>query len=210
MSAAEIAPEEQITVEMNTDFQVVPIDTVHPYENNPRRIPQDAINAVARSIELYGWQQPIVVDSENVIVVGHTRRLAALQLGYTEVPILVTRMPEEKIKQYRLVDNRTSEYSGWDHNALVMELREFEDGLLMEFFPDINLEADMVQSVSAPSEAELKWAQEKVTTVKDESVASLHTTGVTCPSCEAHFSVRTRSLPGMNEKLIEEIAGGEA
>lgn len=199
-----------VPIEMNEDYQTVPIGDVLPYENNPRRIPQDAIDAVARSIELYGWQQPIVVDKDMVIVVGHTRRLAAMKLGYSEVPVLVTSLPEEKIREYRLVDNRTGEMSGWDHNALVMELREFEDSLLQEFFPDVDVEATLVTSATGPSEMELKLAEERASTVKQASEASQHTTGVTCPSCQAHFSVRTRSLPGMDNKTVEEIAGGEA
>jgi len=208
--SVENVDEGTVLVEVNTNYEVVPIDSITPYENNPRRIPQDAIDVVAKSIELYGWQQPIVVDEDRVIVVGHTRRLAALQLGYTEVPILVTSLPEEKIKEYRLVDNRTGEMSGWDHNALVMELREFEDTLIQSFFPDIDLEANLVTSATGPSEQELKWAEEKTSSVKQASDSSQHTTGVTCPSCEAHFSVRTRSLPGMDTKTVEEIAGGEA
>lgn len=197
-------------VKVNTEYRTVPIESITPYPNNPRRIGQDAIDGVALSIQTYGWQQPIVVDKDMVIVVGHTRRLAALQLGFVEVPILVTNLPEEKIKEYRLVDNRTGEMSGWDHNALVMELREFEGSLLEAYFPEIDLEANMITSATGPSEAELKWAEEKVATVKQASDASQHLTGVTCPSCSGHFSVRTRSLPGMDTKTVEEIAGGEA
>lgn len=208
--SVETVDEGFVPVEMNTNYQVVPIGEVKPYENNPRRIPQDAIDVVARSIELYGWQQPIVVDKDMVIVVGHTRRLAALKLGYSEVPVLVSNLPEEKLREYRLVDNRTGEMSGWDHNALVMELREFEDSLLQEFFPDIDVEASLVTAATGPTEDELRLAEEKAATVKQASEASQHTTGVTCPSCAAHFSVRTRSLPGMDNKTVEEIAGGEA
>ncbi|QNJ55893.1 ParB-like nuclease domain protein [Microbacterium phage Rasputia] len=197
-------------IQVNTSYKVVPIEALIPYENNPRRIPQDAIDAVALSIQTYGWQQPIVVDKDNVIVVGHTRRLAAQQLGIAEVPVLVSTLPEEKLKEYRLVDNRTGEMSGWDHNALVMELREFESSLLEAYFPDIDLEASMITSATGPSDAELKWAQEKTETVKGAAESSLHTTGVTCPSCAGHFTVRTRSLPGMDNKTVEEIAGGEA
>lgn len=197
-------------IQVNTSYKVVPIEALIPYENNPRRIPQDAIDAVALSIQTYGWQQPIVVDEENVIVVGHTRRLAALQLGFDTVPILVTNLPPEKIKEYRLADNRSGEMSGWDHNALVMELREFETSLLQAYFSDIDIEASLITSATGPSDAELKWAQEKTETVKGAAESSLHTTGVTCPSCAGHFTVRTRSLPGMDSKTVEEIAGGES
>ena len=189
-------------------IRMVPITSLVPYENNPRRIPQDAIDAVAESLRRYGWQQPIVVDKEMVIVVGHTRRLAALSLGMTEVPIHVTDLPPEKIKEYRLVDNRTGEMSSWDHNNLVMELREFEHSLLDTFFPEIDIEVSLVSSATGPSEQELKWAEEKANTVKQASDASQHTTEVTCPSCSGHFHVKTRSLPGMDEKTIEEIPDG--
>jgi hypothetical protein len=190
------------------EFKTVPITDVIPYENNPRAIPEDAIDIVAESIRLYGWQQPIVVDKEMVIVVGHTRRLAALSLGMTEVPILITNLPPEKIREYRLVDNRTGEMSGWDSDALVMELREFESDLLQKFFPDIDLEVALVTGAGGPTQQEMDWASEKAATVKDASEASQHTTDVSCPSCEARFKVKTRSLPGMDVKTIEEIGSG--
>lgn len=192
------------------DIKLRPLAELVPYDKNPRRIPQDAIDAVAKSLELYGWQQPIVVDKDSVIVVGHTRRLAALQLGMVEVPVMVSNLPEDKLREYRLVDNRTGEMSSWDHSALVMELREFESGLLEQFFPEIDLEVNLVTAATGPSEQELKMAEEKVGSVKDAAETSLHTTGVTCPSCEGHFTVRTRSLPGMDNRTIEELMDGES
>jgi len=207
----EVVPVEVPPVaKIESQLRMVPIEQVIPYDNNPRRIPQSAIDAVAESIRRYGWQQPIVVDPQMVIIVGHTRRLAAMQLGHTEVPILVTDLPEAKAREYRLVDNRTGEMTGWDHDALVMELREFEHDLLQTFFPDMDLELELVSGSTGPSEDELKWAQEKAQRVKGATEASQHTTNVTCPSCAGVFAVRTRSLPGMNEKLVEEIARGEA
>ena len=193
---------------MSQKITSVPIDSITPYDNNPRRIPQDAIDAVARSIELFGWQQPIVVDRENVIVVGHTRRLAALQLGMTSVPVMVTDLSEEKVQEYRLVDNRTGEYSTWDHNALVMELREFETDLLEAFFPEIDLEIQAVSGASGPTDAELKWAEEKATRVTQATEESQHTVEVVCPSCFHTFSVRTSSLPGMNVNAVKELISG--
>ena len=60
-----------------------------PYERNPRKRPEAAVDVVAASLKQFGWQQPIVVDSQNVIVVGHTRHAAALQLGLTSAPVKV-------------------------------------------------------------------------------------------------------------------------
>src|SRR5713101_3918446 len=68
--------------------QMRPITSIRPYENNPR-INDAAVDAVAASIKEFGFRQPIVVDEEGVIVVGHTRYFAALQLGMTEVPVHV-------------------------------------------------------------------------------------------------------------------------
>jgi ParB-like chromosome segregation protein Spo0J len=64
------------------------IDRVRPYPQNPR-VNDDAVDAVLTSLKEFGWRQPIVVDAEGVIIVGHTRRLAALKMGLTEVPVHV-------------------------------------------------------------------------------------------------------------------------
>jgi hypothetical protein len=203
------APARDLVPGLVGELKFVPIETLVPYENNPRSIPQDAIDAVAESIKRYGWQQPIVVDEEMVIVVGHTRRQAALSLGLTSVPIHVTKLPAEKIREYRLVDNRTGEMSSWDHDSLVMELREFDNDLLQVFFPEIDLESNLIANATGPTEQEMKWAEEKAGNVKGASDASMHTTDVTCPSCEGHFKVKTRSLPGMDTKTIEDMADGD-
>lgn len=191
------------------ETQIWPIENITPYENNPRRIPEQAIDAVAKSIELFGWQQPIVVDSDGVIVVGHTRRLAALRLGLSRVPVHVTSLPEEKVRQYRLVDNRTSELTGWNHNALVLELREFEQELLTTYFPEIDLDVELVSKVAEPSQGDLDWANEKATTVQAAAAESLHTTDVECPACYKVFTVRTRSLPGMDTNQVRDLIEGE-
>ena len=65
------------------------IDRLIPYARNARKIPQEAIDKVAASIKEFGWQQPIVLDSERVVVAGHVRLLAAKQLGLEKVPVLV-------------------------------------------------------------------------------------------------------------------------
>ena len=64
----------------NMTIQEVAVDSVTPYENNPRKIPQEAIDRVAASIKEFGFKQPIVVDKDMVIIVGHTRLLAAKKI----------------------------------------------------------------------------------------------------------------------------------
>lgn len=87
--------------------QNVSIQDVKPYANNPRDN-DGGVDAVANSIKEFGWQQPIVVDKDNVIIVGHTRYKAAKKLGMKEVPVVVAdKLSEEQVKAYRLADNKT-------------------------------------------------------------------------------------------------------
>ena len=93
-----------------------------PYHNNPRRNKQ-AVPAVVASIKEFGFQQPIVIDKDNVIVVGHTRWLAALQLKMKLVPVTVAEnLNPAQVAAYRLADNRVGEISEWDEEALFKEL----------------------------------------------------------------------------------------
>ena len=185
--------------------QLVPIETIVPYENNPRSIPPEAVAGVRESIERYGYQQPIVVDKDMVVVVGHTRLLALKEMGVTEVPVYVTDLPEDKVREYRLVDNRTSEMGQWDHSALVVELREFESSLLERFFPDVDLEIAMV-SDEAVTQAEVDKATRDVLTVKN--AVPILTTDVVCPACFHSFQVRTDSLPGLSRTDLDAVRDG--
>lgn len=98
------------------------IDVLKPYDKNPRKN-KDAVKYVAESIKEFGFKQPIVIDKNNVIVCGHTRLLAAKQLGLKEVPcILADDLTEEQINAYRLVDNKTNEFAEWDYELLNEEL----------------------------------------------------------------------------------------
>ncbi len=107
---------------------LVAIDKVLPYARNPR-INEQAVGKVAASIKEFGWKQPIVVDAEMVIIVGHTRLLAAQQLNLKEVPVLIADdLTPEQVKAYRLADNRVGEEAEWDAELLALELQEL-DGL---------------------------------------------------------------------------------
>jgi len=103
------------------------IDRVRPYEKNPRRNDK-AVQAVAESIREFGFRQPIVVDGDGVIVVGHTRYKAALKLGLKSVPVHVAAdLTPQQARAYRLADNRTAENAEWDVDLLPIELGELRD-----------------------------------------------------------------------------------
>lgn len=104
--------------------QSMKIDEVKPYAHNPRNN-DDGVEAVANSIKEFGWQQPIVVDKDNVIIVGHTRYKAAKKLGMNKVPVVVAEsLSPEQVKAYRLADNKTGELTEWDNKLLDNELND--------------------------------------------------------------------------------------
>ncbi len=108
------------------NVNLIATDRVIPYARNPRRN-DGAVAKVAASIREFGWRQPIVVDRDMVVVAGHTRLLAARQLGLTEVPVHVaTELTPQQAKAYRLADNRLAEEADWDRDLLSLELEDLK------------------------------------------------------------------------------------
>ena len=108
-------------------IEIADITSIKPYENNPRKLSETAIEKVAMSLKEYGFRQPIVVDKDRVIVAGHTRFRASKKLGLKQVPIsIIDNLTEEQINAYRIADNRTAEESEWDNELLKMEIKELE------------------------------------------------------------------------------------
>ena len=126
-----------------------PIATIRPYDRNAR-LNDDAVDAVAASIQEFGFRQPIVVDEAGVIIVGHTRYKAALKLGLETVPVHVaTGLTPAQIKAYRIADNQTATMSQWNNDLLPLELLELQK---MEF--DLNLTGfsadDLMRLIDTP------------------------------------------------------------
>jgi|2_EtaG_2_1085320.scaffolds.fasta_scaffold00161_30 hypothetical protein len=102
-------------------------DKIHPYHRNPRDN-ASAIQKVAVSLKEYGWQQPIVVDSDGVIIVGHTRYLAALSLAWLEMPVIVAdKLTPAQVKAYRIADNKVGEAAEWNDELLRLEITDLGD-----------------------------------------------------------------------------------
>jgi len=108
-------------------IELADINTIKPYPNNPRKLSDIAIEKVSKSIKEFGFRQPIVVDKDRIIVVGHTRYRASKKLGYKKVPVTIAEnLTKEQINAYRIADNRTNEEAKWDEELLKMELKELE------------------------------------------------------------------------------------
>ena len=140
-----------------------PIEKVKPYERNPRYHDEEAINAVARSIREFGFRQPIVVDKEGVIVVGHARHEAAKRLGLIEVPIhMAEDLTPEQAKAYRIADNQLHLLSFWNYDNLVVEI---QDLLNVDFdLSSLGFTADELERLQDPQAEQ----HEDITSIKPD------------------------------------------
>ena len=107
------------------------------YDNNPR-LNDEAVDAVANSIKAFGFRNPILIDSNNVIIAGHTRLLASKKLGLEVVPcIVIDDLTEDEVKALRLADNKTAEIAKWDMGKLAVEIKNIDMDLLQFGFDDL-------------------------------------------------------------------------
>ncbi len=129
-----------------------PVSEIIPYHRNPR-VNDNAVAALVASIREFGFRQPIVVDPDMVVIVGHTRLKAAIQLGMKTVPVHIARdLTPAQLKAYRIADNQTATIAEWDFDLLPLELTELED---LQF--DLNLlgfDADQLAKIRGTEEAE--------------------------------------------------------
>ncbi len=148
-----------------------------PYVNNPRNNSL-SVDKVAASIQEFGFKQPIVIDKENVIIVGHTRYLASQKLGLEKVPVVVASdLSPAQIKAYRVADNRVSEGSTWDN-----ELLKFELEALKEFGFDLEiLGMEKLEIENILADADFNPVDEDSNDRLDEKKM------VICPNCSHEF-----------------------
>ena len=107
-------------------IKYLPIGDITPYKNNPRKN-DEAVQYVAESIKEFGFKNPIILSSDNVIVAGHTRLKAAQELGIEEVPCIYAEdLTDEQIKAFRLADNKVAEIAVWDFGKLEEELADID------------------------------------------------------------------------------------
>lgn len=154
------------------EIKLVKIADIRPYDRNPRNN-DGAVDAVTASIKEFGWQQPIVVDRDGVIIAGHTRYKAAQKLKCKEVPVVVAEnLTDEQARAYRLADNKTGELAGWDFSALEEELAGLAQIDMSQFgFADPEDEDFNIDHLFVEAESKEKEAKE-----------------IKCPHCGMYFT----------------------
>ncbi len=121
------------------NIKSVKLSEIYPYYDNPRDN-SNAVEPTKESIRRFGFVKPILVDKAGVIIAGHTRYVAAYQLGLEYVPVVYSNMDDEQAKKYRILDNKLAEKSSFDEDQLLEELRQMEVPSDMQafFFEDID------------------------------------------------------------------------
>ena len=133
------------------DMEAIEMDPrkIKPYKGNPR-VNEKTIEPLMKSIREYGFNQPIVVDEDMVVLAGHARLKAALKLGLEHVPVVIaTGLTEEQARAYRLADNRTNDLAQWDEALLLTEMKDI--GVLDDF----EVELEDVQSMGTHDRTEI-------------------------------------------------------
>ena len=156
------------------DVKEIATDQVIPYARNPRRN-DAAVSAVAASIREFGFRQPIVVDEDMTVLVGHTRLKAAQSLGLTKVPVHIAKgLTESQRKAYRIADNKLNDLAVWDDEMLALELVDLQNASY-----DLTLtgfgEEELVKALSEVPEVEFGALPDGPKSDFEQMTFTLHT-----------------------------------
>lgn len=137
-------------------LEVVGLEQLNPYKRNARTHSKGQIKAIARSIERFGFTNPVLITSDNVILAGHGRVEAARLLGMTTVPVVrIEHLSEADVRAYILADNKLAERAGWDKEILAGELRYLiEQGYEVDLTGFETPEIDAVLKVSLDQDSD--------------------------------------------------------
>lgn len=145
---------------LKTEHNIVylTLDEIKPYDNNPRNN-TEAVKQVKKSLRDFGFQNPIIVDKDMVIICGHTRYEAAKELKLDSVPVIIAdELTDQQVKAFRLVDNKTAEYAEWDYDKLMEEIANITDFDMGEYEFNLIEEEDDLEKIveDTPPDPELE------------------------------------------------------
>lgn len=181
------------------NIEEIDLMRIKPYWRNPRDNSK-SIDALKKSITKYGFNVPLVVDKNYVLITGHARYKALLQLKFKKVTCIITDMSEQDAKEYRIADNKLSEFAVWDNDLLEQELREIKaiDGM-QDFFPDMDLETFFSQSggqkITPIDGIEIHRQEDKLNSAYDGDGNNDRTiVEIPCPHCGAPIYLDRKEL----------------
>ena len=177
-----------------------PVDSLVPYDRNPRTHPDSQIEQLANSIRQWGWTVPILIDDASNVIAGHGRLAAATRLGMEAVPCVVASgWTEDQRRAYVIADNKLSENSAWDDGAFFNELKilsesDFDLSLIgvegfepIEFLPNLGPTVNYSDVTSEDVEAAQRQADQGI---RDSQTRQGNTgIDVMCPACAHEFKV---------------------
>lgn len=186
--------------------QEVPIDNVIPYWHNPR-VNDKTVQKLVKSIGEFGFNVPLVVNKDMVIITGHARLKAAKLLGLETVPVNIVNLTDSQAKRYRLADNKIAELSKWEQDALQKELQEIGDR--MELF-DMGFDMSEIDSAIGTQEEFLEAMEEQAQDYDDVVVQratepqTFYSEGPTEDELERQIEKRTQEIQDRFPKETQE------
>jgi ParB-like chromosome segregation protein Spo0J len=167
-------------IDLETEADLVSVENIVPYGQNPKEHPQEQIDKIASSIKRFGWDQPIVVDGEGTIIKGHGRYQAAQKLGIDRVPVFEqTDLSEAEVRAARIADNRVAE-SEWDDDLLGVELELLDES-------ELSTEASGMDEGEVEDALPEREPPDFEPTTADGQGELDGKTDVTCPECGHEF-----------------------
>lgn len=160
-------------------IDLIPIDQIRPYEANAR-FNDETVKSLKKAIQKYGFNQPIVIDTDGVIVKGHARYRAALELGMTELPAIFSVASDEVNRADCLADNMIHDLSEWDDESLRSELRDIEDSVNEVLGVEFQEEYGTGPAFGEVGEADVQSARDAET---DRIAKKRELIKLICPDC---------------------------
>ena len=166
------------------EIKQIPINQIKPYWKNPRK--DHDIEGIKESINKFGLNSPIVIDKKSIIVIGHGRYKALVQLGYEKVPCIIKDLDQKTAKEYRIVDNKLSENSKWENEFLRQELMDIDEPIGFDFkeletFRDLDYKPEKF-NIDQKTDIE-RWKENKLTKIE-----------LICPHCLDKFEVNKADI----------------